>query len=152
MTNYAPPALELERSVHLVLHLGAAGGAPSGAPPLSRGLGAGAAPDVNQSSRGAQANRGSLLEEEPKIEANQLLTVTKGGVLGTPSKLHTRPWGRGDEAAGSARHEGGDAPPTDPTPGAVGRPGTLKADGGAGEGGGRFLEDATASAEGSLKD
>ena len=69
-----------------------------------------------------------------------------------PAKLHARPWGRGGQAAGSARHEGGDAPTTDPAPGTAGRPGTLKAGGGVDEGGGRFSEDATASTEGALKD
>ena len=149
MVNYAPPALELEHSVHLALRLGGCGRGAKRRTTSRQG--AGAAPDVNQSSRGAQANRGSLLEEEPKIEANQLLSMSKGGVLGTPAKLHARPWGRGGQAAGSARHEDGDAPPTDPAPGAAGGPGTLKADGGVDEGGGRFSGDATASTEGALE-
>ena len=135
MTNYAPPALELERSAHLVLHLGGCGCGAKWCASSRQGLGADAAPDVSQSSRGAQANQGSLLEEEPKIEANQLLTVTKGGVLGTPAKLHARPWGRDDKAAGSACHEGKSAPSTNPAPGAASGLGTLKADRGVEEGG-----------------
>ena len=69
-----------------------------------------------------------------------------------PAELHTRPWGRGSQAEDSARHEGGDASPTNPAPGAAGRPGMLKADGGVDEGGGSLSEDATASTEGALKD
>ena len=63
---------------------GAAGGASSGAPPPGWGLGAGAVPDVSPSSRGAQADRGSLLEEEPKTEVSQRLLMSRGGVLGAP--------------------------------------------------------------------
>ena len=69
-----------------------------------------------------------------------------------PIELHTRPWGRGGQTADSACHEGEDTPPTDPALGAAGRPGALKADGGIDEGGGRLLEDTTASAKGALED
>ena len=61
--------------------------------PLNRGLGADAAPGAGPTSRGAPASRGPLLEEKLKAEANRLLLMTRGGVLGTPAKLHARPWG-----------------------------------------------------------
>ena len=131
--------------------LGAAGGAPSGAPPPGKGLGADAEPDVNQSSRGAQADRGSLLEEEPKIEANKLPPMTSGGVLGTPAKLHAKPGGRSDRAAGSARQEGRSAPSTNPAPGATSRLRALEAGRRVKEGGGCFSGGAAASMEGALK-
>ena len=126
--------------------------APSGAPPPGRGLGADAEPDVNQSSRGAQADRGPLLEEEPKIEANKLPSKTSGGVLGTPAKLHARPRGRSDKAAGSARQEGRSAPSTNPAPGATSGLRALEAGGRVKEEGGRFSGDSAASVEGALKD
>ena len=131
---------------------GAAGGASSGAPPPGLGLGAGAVPDVNPSSRGAQVDRGLLLEEKPKTEVSQRLLMSRGGVLGMPAKLHARPWERGGQTTDSARPEGGDAPPTNPALGAASRPGTLNADGGVDIGGGRFSEDATTSAAGALED
>ena len=69
-----------------------------------------------------------------------------------PAKLHARQWARGGQTTNSARLEGGDAPPPDAAPGAACRPGTLNADGGVDEGGGRLSEDATALTEGALKD
>ena len=109
-------------------------------------------PDVSPSLRGAQTDRGSLLKEELKTKVSQRLLMSRGGVLGTSAKIHTRPWARGGQTTDLARPEGGDAPPTDPAPGAASRPGTLNADGGVDEGGGRLSEDATASAEGDLED
>ena len=119
--------------------------------PSQQGLGAGAAPGASQASRGALVGRGSLLEEEPKIEANQLLSMSKGGVLGTPAKLHARPRGRSDEAAGSVRQEGRSAPSTNPAPGATSGLGALEAGGRVEEEGGRFSGGAAASTEGALK-
>ena len=69
-----------------------------------------------------------------------------------PANLHTRPCGRGGQVVGSVHREGRDAPPTDPSPGAAGGPGTLKADDEVGEGGGCFSGVATASAGGALED
>ena len=88
---------------------------------------------------------------EPKTEANQPPYMTRGGVLGTPAKLQARPQGRGDEAAGSRRHGGKRASPTDPAPGAACGLGTLKASGGVKEGGDCFSEESAAVAEGTLK-
>ena len=71
VTDYTVPAFELERSTHLVLHLGGGGWSIKWSDTSRLGLGAGAVPDVNPSSRGAQADRGLLLEEEPKPEVSQ---------------------------------------------------------------------------------
>ena len=77
--------------------------------------------------------------------------MTRGGVLGTPTKLQARPWRKDDGAAEPKRHEGERTPLTGPAPGAACRLGMLKADGGAEEGGGCFSGDSTALAEGVLK-
>ena len=86
-----------------------------------------------------------------KAEANQLLSMTRGGVRGTPAKLQARPWRKGDGAADSRRHEGECTPSAGPAPGAACRLGILKADGGAEEGGDRLSGASTALAEGVLK-
>src|SRR4051812_13517915 len=96
---------------------GAAGGTSSDGPPLSRGLGAGAALGAGPTSQGALASRGPLLEEELKAEANQLLSMNRGGVQGTPAKLQARPWRKGNGAADSKRHGGERTPSASPAPG-----------------------------------
>ena len=151
MANHAPPVLKLERPAFFVLHLRGYGRGAKRRATLGRGLGAGATPDTSPSSREAQAGWGSLLEEEPKIEANKLPSKTSGGALGTPAKFHARPRGRSDEAAGLAHQEGRSAPSTNPAPGATSGLRALEAGGRVKEEGGRFSGGAAASTEGSLK-
>ena len=115
------------------------------------GLGAGAAPGAGLTSRGAPASRGPLLEEELKAEANQLLSITRGGDRGTPARLQARPCRKGNESTDSRLHGGKRTPSTGPAPGAACNLGVHKANGCAEEGEDCFSEGSTALAEGVLK-
>ena len=68
-----------------------------------------------------------------------------------PAKLQTRPWRKGNEAAGSRHQESERTPSAGPAPGATCKLGVLKDDGGAEEGGDCFTRDPMALAEGVLK-
>ena len=102
-------------------------------------------------SRGALDEWGPLLKEEPKVEANRLLSITRGGDRGTPARLQARPCRKGSEATDSRLHEGERTPLADPVPSAACRLGAHKASGGAEEGEDCFTRDPTALAEGVLK-
>ena len=95
--------------------------------PVPRTPTAGAPTIAVQASQGIQTGAGSPLEEEPRIDANQLLSMTRGGAVGRQAALQARLRRKGGKGMGSRHLAGRLASPADPAPGVACRLGTLKA-------------------------
>ena len=119
--------------------------------PVPRTPTAGAPTIAVQASQGTQTGAGSPLEEEPRIDANQLLSMTRGGAVGRQAALQARLRRKGGKGMGSRHLAGRLASPADPAPGAACKLGTLKASDEGEAGGGCFSGDSAGLAGVALK-